>query len=55
MYVVVNSRAYDPKNLNTGIAPWRIAMYLIDAVVAILLVLLMVRACKIYRTAKKEA
>ena len=55
MYVVVNSRAYDPKNLNTGIAAWRIAMYLIDAVVAILLVLLMVRACKIYRTAKKEA
>ncbi len=44
LYVVVNSRAYDPKNLDTGIAPWRIAMYILDAVVAVLLVLLMVRA-----------
>lgn len=49
LYVVANSRAYDPDNLNTGMAAWRKIMYGVDVAVAVVLVLLMVRFVKNYK------
>lgn len=49
LYVVANSRAYDPDNLNTGMATWRKIMYGVDVAVAVVLVLLMVRFVKNYK------
>ena len=37
LYVVVNSRAYDPENLTTGMAPWMIALIIADVLIAGLL------------------
>ena len=36
LYVVANSRQYDPANLNTGMAKWKIMMYAADAIVALI-------------------
>ena len=43
LYVVANSRQYDPANLSTGIAKWKIIMYAADALVALICVLLFFR------------
>ena len=40
LYTVVNSRAYDGDNLNSGMPAWEIMMIVIDLVIAALLVLL---------------
>ena len=36
LYVVANSRQYDPANLSTGIAKWKIIMYAADVVIALI-------------------
>ena len=36
LYVVANSRQYDPANLNTGMAKWKVIMYAADAILALL-------------------
>lgn len=38
MYTVVNSRAYDPANLNTGLAGWKIVAIVIDALLLAVLI-----------------
>ena len=52
MYTVVNSRAYDPENLTTGLKNWQIAAIIIDILVAGVIVLLEVKSIKRY---KKDA
>ena len=52
MYTVVNSRAYDPANLQTGLKNWQVASIVIDVVLGALVVLLEVLAVKGYRKAK---
>lgn len=37
LYTVVNSRAYEPENLNTGMASWKILMIVADVIIAALL------------------
>lgn len=49
MYTVVNSRAYDPANLQTGLLGWQKAAYAIDAVLAIVIIALAVVAFKKYK------
>lgn len=49
LYVVANSRAYDPDNLNTGMATWKKIMYGVDVAIAVVLVLLMVRFVRNYK------
>lgn len=46
MYTVVNSRAYDAENLQTGLMTWQIAAIAIDVVLAAGLILLEVLAIK---------
>ena len=36
LYVVANSRAYYPENLNTGMAKWKVIMIICDIIVVIL-------------------
>ncbi|MCD8342350.1 MAG: glycoside hydrolase family 3 C-terminal domain-containing protein [Clostridiales bacterium] len=38
LYTVVNSRAYDEENLDEGMASWKVALIVIDVVVAVVLV-----------------
>ncbi|MBQ8052620.1 MAG: glycoside hydrolase family 3 C-terminal domain-containing protein [Lachnospiraceae bacterium] len=52
LYVVANSRAYDPANLNTGMAKWKVIMYVVDAVVALLCVGLFIRFLNNYKKRK---
>ena len=54
MYTVVNSRAYDPENLNTGLAAWQKAAIGIDVVLAAGLIVLEVLAIRKYRRRKSE-
>ncbi|MDO4804239.1 MAG: glycoside hydrolase family 3 N-terminal domain-containing protein [Lachnospiraceae bacterium] len=44
IYVVANSRAYYPENLSEGMASWKVMMYVADAVVAALCVLIALKA-----------
>ena len=53
LYVVANSRQYDPANLTTGIPKWKIIMYAADAVLGLLLFLLFIRIIGNYRERKK--
>ena len=46
MYTVVNSRAYEPENLHTGLYPWQIAFIIVDIILAGLLILLEVKTMK---------
>ena len=39
LYTVVNSRAYEPENIQTGLLPWHLAAVAIDAALAAALVL----------------
>ena len=52
MYTVVNSRAYEPENLKTGLYPWQIAFIIVDIILAGLLILLEVKTMKKYKTIK---
>ncbi|MDD3361211.1 MAG: glycoside hydrolase family 3 N-terminal domain-containing protein [Hespellia sp.] len=54
MYTVVNSRAYDPANLQTGLMGWQIAGIAIDVVFAALIILLEVLAIKKFKKRKAE-
>ncbi len=49
LYVVVNSRAYDPANLNMGMPVWKIIMIIADIVIGALLVLKLVLALRRYK------
>lgn len=40
LYTVVNSRAYDPENLETGMMTWQIAAIVIDVVFAVIIIVL---------------
>lgn len=44
LYVVANSRAYYPENLSEGMASWKVMMYVADAVVAALCLLIAVKS-----------
>ena len=46
LYVVANSRAYYPENLNEGMASWKKIMYGADVVVGLLCLLIAMKAFK---------
>lgn len=46
LYTVVNSHAYDPANLETGMMGWQIAAIVIDVVCAAIIIVLEVVAIK---------
>ncbi len=52
LYVVANSRQYDPENLNTGIPKWKIIMYAADAVITLLCLALLSKFFSNYRRRK---
>ena len=52
MYTVVNSRAYAPENIQTGLMGWQIAGIAIDVVLAAGIILLEVVAIKKYKKRK---
>ena len=52
LYVVANSRQYDPANLNTGVPKWKIIMYAADAVVTVLCLALLAKFFGNYRKRK---
>ena len=54
LYVVVNSRAYAPENLNPGMANWRKIMYGADAAVGVLALLGFVKLIKNFKKRKAE-
>ena len=49
MYTVVNSRAYDPDNLKTGLMNWQIMAIVIDVILGALVIFLEVLAIRKYR------
>lgn len=54
MYTVVNSRAYAPENMQTGMMAWQIAAIVIDVILAAGLIALEAAAVKKYRRRKAE-
>ena len=46
LYTVVNSRAYDSENLETGLMGWQIAAIVIDVIFAAIIIVLEVVAIK---------
>lgn len=52
MYTVVNSRAYEPENMKTGLMSWQIAAIIIDIIFAVLIVFLEVFALKKFKANK---
>ncbi len=52
MYTVVNSRAYDEANLQTGLMNWQIAAIVIDVILGILVIFLEVLAIRKFRKEK---
>ena len=54
LYTVVNSRAYAPENLNSGMPVWQIALIAADVILAAVFVVLEYRAVKSY-TCRKVA
>lgn len=54
MYTIVNSRAYEPENLNPGMETWMKVMIGIDVVLGILIVGLELLAVKRYRKRKER-
>ena len=52
LYVVANSRAYDPANLNEGMSKWKVIMYAADAIVAVLCVGLFAKFLSNYKKRK---
>ena len=56
LYTVVNSRAYAPENLNTGMASWKILMIVLDVIFAALMICLMTIFVKNFKkNREKEA
>ena len=55
MYTVVNSRAYEPENLNTGLPTWQIMAIAIDVVLGAAIIGLEVLTVKSYRKAARKA
>jgi beta-glucosidase len=56
LYTVVNSRAYAPENLKTGMASWKILMIVLDVVFGALMLCLMFIFCKNFKkNREKEA
>lgn len=49
LYTVVNSRAYDPENLETGLQNWQIMAIIIDVLFAALIVFLEIKTMKRYK------
>ena len=49
MYTAVNSRAYDPEKLESGLQNWQIATIVIDIIFAALIIFLEIRAIKRYK------
>ena len=49
MYTTVNSRAYDPENLQTGLQNWQVMAIVIDVIFGLLIVLLEVLAIRSYK------
>jgi beta-glucosidase len=49
LYTTVNSRAYDPEKLQTGMLGWQKAAVAIDVVLAIILIALAAVAFKKYK------
>ncbi|MCD8382923.1 MAG: glycoside hydrolase family 3 C-terminal domain-containing protein [Clostridiales bacterium] len=54
LYTVVNSRAYDPDNLNGGLSTWKVILIVVDVLVAIVLVVLEVLAIRKSRKLSKQ-
>lgn len=54
MYTVVNSRAYDPGNLNEGLMTWQIVAIVIDVILAALIVFLEVISIKKFKKDSDE-
>lgn len=54
LFVVVNSRAYAPENLNTGMPIWKVIMIAADVVIGALLLLWLVAAIKKFQKTPKE-
>lgn len=54
MYTVVNSRAYDEANLNTGLLGWQKAAIAVDVVLAVVLIALEVVAVKKFKKRNAE-
>lgn len=54
MYTVVNSRAYDPDNLKTGLMAWQIVAIIIDVILGALIVLLEVVTIKKFQKRRGE-
>ena len=52
LYVVANSRQYDPANLNTGMPKWKVMMYVADAIVALICIGLFVKFLNNYKKRK---
>ena len=52
LYTVVNSRAYAPENLNSGMPAWQIALIAADVILAAVFVVLEYRAVKGYTRRK---
>ena len=49
LYVVANSRQYDPANLNEGMAKWKVMLYAADAVVALICLALLAKFFSNYK------
>lgn len=54
MYTVVNSRAYDAENLETGLMGWQVAAIIIDVVAAGFIITLEIILLKKYKKRKEE-
>lgn len=55
LYTVVNSRAYDAENLETGLMTWQIAAIVIDVVLAAGIIALEAAAVVKYKREQKQA
>ncbi|MDD2981034.1 MAG: glycoside hydrolase family 3 N-terminal domain-containing protein [Hespellia sp.] len=55
MYTVVNSRAYDAENMQTGLMAWQIAAIVLDVIFAALIIALEVLTIKKFKKRKSEA
>ncbi len=53
LYTVVNSRAYDPENLNTGMASWKKLMIVLDVIFGALMIFLMYKFIKSFKKNKE--
>ena len=54
LYVVANSRQYEPENMNTGMASWKVMLYAADAVIVAAMAFLCYKTVTTYNKRKKE-